>query len=184
MTNLLAVNKKPLNEIVEKVALDHALKEIIEKRVVVANKRLTDADGVTYSPITVTSKEGKITLNPQHVVLDEIVVYAQNRCSTCHGKGYFVRDVPKNHITDPKDFIFLSNANLDKMTEEELKLWQEHEAQNKFWRILLPCNCAMRKALRKEPDLFANSLGNVIVRIDWEKAPIDEDSKGYTGVQG
>lgn len=169
-------DKKHIKDLINPAVLKELLKQIQDSRKVVENRKLTDIDGVEYGSVehTDTDRHVKYIIRGVHVPMDEIFKYAQSNCKECNSKGYKICHIDKRHVRDPGDFVLVSTEPLDDLSKEEMKLWREKMAREKAWRAMLPCQCALKKALRKEPDLRASDLGNILVRIEYEEIPLGE----------
>jgi hypothetical protein len=155
--------KKPLITMMDKVNFDIAIKKVMKTRKVI------DENTVTFETVEHTTGDKKYILKAVHVPIDHVFKYASSNCKMCtFGKGYYVMNVEKHKIPDPENYVMLSSMPVQDMSDEQQKILIEKEKQNKFWRIMYPCKCAVQRALEKEPDLLTNPLGNILLRVDYE----------------
>jgi hypothetical protein len=141
----------------------HMLTERVQK-----SRKVDRNDNVTYENFNQVYKDVSYDIKPVHVPIDYIFKYGSNSCKQCsYGKGYYVVNILKNKIPNPADYIILSDQPIKDMTDEQKKIFIELEKKKPFWRVLLPCNCAMRKAQAKEPDLLMNPTGNIVLRLTY-----------------
>ena len=168
--------KKPIRDVLDPATLTNLLKQVQNTRKVIESRKLTDIDGVEYGSVEHmdTDKHVKYVLSGVHVPMDEIFKYAQSKCNVCNSKGYKVVNIDKRKIQEPGDYVLISSQPLDDLTPEQLKLWKENVAKQNAWRTMLPCQCALKRALKKERDLYANDWGNILVRIAYEETPFGE----------
>ncbi|MBD3261058.1 MAG: hypothetical protein GF334_05150 [Candidatus Altiarchaeales archaeon] len=169
-------DKKYITDLIDPALFKDLLKQIQDSRKVIESRKLTDIDGVEYGSVEHIDKDKsvKYTIRGVHVPMDKIFKYARGNCNTCNSKGYTVVHIDKKYVKEPGDYVLVSSEPVDGLSKEEMGIWREKMAREKAWRAMLPCQCALKKALKKEPDLYANELGNIIVRIEYEEVPLDE----------
>ena len=157
------IEKKPLIMELDQVNFTLAAKELMKTRKVV------DETTVTYGTVEHRLGDKKYVITAEHVPIDYIFKYASSNCKMCtYGKGYYVAHVEKHKIPNPEDYVMLSTVPIKEMSEEEQNIWREKEKLNKFWRVMYPCQCAVKRALNKEPDLLTNPSGNILLRASYE----------------
>lgn len=154
--------RKSLVEELDKPNFEIALKELMKTR------RVIDESTVQYGTIEHSCGNKKYTITATHVPIDYVFPYAKGSCKQCNSKGYQVINIEKHRIANPQDYVMLSNVPIQDMTEDEQRIWREKEKLNKFWRVMLPCRCAVTRALLKEPDILTNPDGSILLRTSYE----------------
>jgi len=153
--------EKKLSDVLDKAAFDILCKEIMKKRRV-------ENDDVIYELFDYKAKGATLEIKAEHVTIDEVFDYAKSSCKQCNGKGYYIINMEKRRIPNPEDYVVMAKEPINDMPEEMKKIWIEKEKKNKFWRVMLPCRCALKVAHAKDPDFLSNGEGNILVRVKYE----------------
>ena len=157
-------------EMTQKVAEKKSLRDLLDEsnfrfvvdRIMKTRKNEGD-DRVSYEPFTHKTGTMEIDINPVHVPTDTLFKEAKSSCKDCNSKGYQVHLIPKQRIRNPEDYIVLSEVPFRDLSEEEKKKIIEQEAKKTTWKVMLPCRCAVKRALMKDNSLLVNELGNIVV---------------------
>lgn len=134
-------------------------KEILNSR------KCNGDDDFSYSIIEKDHEGKTYVITPRHVPIGESMSYGNSSCNKCYGSGKMVINMEKSKISNTDDFIMLSDVRLDGLTEEQKKIVVEKEKQRKFWRVLLPCPCTIKKMLKKKKQIVSNDLNNIVIEI-------------------
>jgi hypothetical protein len=155
------MEKRRIKDIFNTAEINSIVKRIYQTR------KIDKDDKISYEG-TETNKNGiKYKISAEHVPVERIMEYSKSGCRTCGGLGRKIVNILKSRIPDPENYVVLSNQPIGQMTEEQRKIWIEKEKKNPFWRILLPCRCAL-KNIEKTGDIFSNPFGNITMRLDYE----------------
>lgn len=163
------MEKKALREIFNISEMNSIAKKIFQTK-----KKGLYGDDATYEDIEIQKDGVTYKISAEHVTVAEIMKYSKSGCRTCGGLGRKIVNILKTRIPDPDNYVIFSETPIDTMPPEEKKIWIEKQKQNPFWRILLPCECALKK-IGKTEDIFSNPLGNITMRLDYE---ILDDDQG------
>ena len=154
-------DKKLLTELLPSTTISILSKKVMKNREVIK-------DEVVYKEFEWEEKGVTYRVIPRHVPIEDVFKWAANSCKNCSSKGYYVLQMDKGKIKNPEDFIIMSDQNLEDMSEEQKKIMIQEESRKSYWRVLLPCKCALKRMQRKMPDVLSTDLGNILVKLDYE----------------
>ena len=152
---------RPLKDVMDSLNLQKALEELLKTR------EPKDDDSVDYTDVEYSCGGRKYIIHGDHFPIDDIIKFSKSSCKQCNGKGYTVSNVKKTLIPDVANYIVLAKVPIREMSEEQVKIWTEKEKLNPLLRIMLPCSCALNAAKKKDPNLFANDIGNIVLQISY-----------------
>ena len=158
----MSEQKAPLESILDAVAFKYVIIEIMKTRAV------SPQDEVTYQPIEKKYKDVTYIIKAEHVPIEYLIKYSSSNCKKCNSKGYSIIYVSKSKIANPQDFVVLADRSVEKMSDEEKKLWLEVEKKKPTWRVMLPCKCTIKNISKKEHTIVANDMGNIVARLSYE----------------
>ena len=141
-----------------------SLAKAIYKEILDSRKCVGD-DAFSYTTIEKDHEGKTYVIIPRHVPVGESMSYGNSSCKHCYGSGKKIINMEKNKISNTDDFLMLSDIRIDGLTEEQKKIVIEKEKQKKFWRILLPCPCTIKKMLKKGKQIVSNDLNNIVIEI-------------------
>lgn len=158
------MQKKPLSELVDRHSYGTLCNNVLKTRKV-------DGDGhATYDKLEHKHGDTVYMVEAIPVSIDEIKNYAKPNCNKCTEKGYYVMRVEKSKIKDPENYYMVASQPINAMSEEQRKIWIEKEKKNKYWRILYPCPCALKRAADKIDDFVHNPAGNITFRLEYQES--------------
>lgn len=170
---LNSVKKPALTEIID----DYNFKLIGEK---ILKSRNSENGVTTYDKIEHSTNGKTYDIYPIHFPLEDVFKEANSSCNNCYGKGYQIINLEKKKIPDPSGFLLMEEPEPENLSDEQKKLWHEMQANKKFWRIMKPCNCAVKRLFKRHSDIFSNGLHSIFVKVDYdvreEKTDISEDN--------
>ncbi len=137
--------------------------------------RQTSADDkITYPDIPWKIAEKEYLLRAVHVPLEDITKKVASKCKRCNSRGYLVMWVSKVKLTDPDNYIILSDAPFKTLSKEEQKIQTEKMKQSPTWKIALPCQCSMKGYLKsqmreKTSDVIMYTPNyNIVMKMSYE----------------
>lgn len=134
-------------------------KDLMDSRKFVGN------DQFIYTPIERVVEEKTYVISTRHINISETMSYANQSCKQCYGTGKKVMCVDKKKISNTEDFIILASVPLKGLTEEQKMAIIEEEKKGKFWTVLFPCPCTIKNMLKKDKQILANDLHNIVVEV-------------------
>lgn len=143
---------------------DHTLIDAIYKEIMTSRTYAKD-DIFTYAPIEKTKDDKTYVVTSRHVSVKECMTFANSSCNKCWGTGRKIMEIDKGNVPNVEDFIMLASVPLDGLSEEQKKIAIEKEKTFKFWRILLPCSCTLKKMIKSGKQIVNNDMHNIIVEI-------------------
>lgn len=154
--------KTPLSKILDRNNY-RTLCEKVEK-----SRKVSDDGSMFFEDISYTYGGKSYRVLPIFMPVEDVKKYSKSSCNKCYGKGYAIHLKEKSKISNPQDYTLMATQPINNMTEEQKKIWIEKEKENKFWRVLLPCSCAVKNAAKKIPDFLFNNEGNILIRLEYE----------------
>lgn len=158
-----------ISEKLGKESLQIILRHVIDSRKVIDSARLTDSDGVSYEEFTQKSGDVELIIRPKHVTIDDVSEYANPKCRTCNSKGYMSVQIAKHKLKGASDHIILSRKPLDGLTDEQKDAIIEEEKKSTTWRIILPCECAVKRMSKNDPNFFVSDDRAIMFTLDYEE---------------
>lgn len=143
---------------------DRTMVEALYKEIQASRKCIGD-DVFTYTPIEKTKGDKTYVITPRHVPVRECMTFSNSSCKKCWGTGRVIKEVEKHTIPNVEDFIMLSSISFDGLSEEQKKIVLEKEKATKFWRLLLPCSCTIKRMLKKGKQIVSNDMRNIVIEI-------------------
>ena len=156
------VELKKIEEIFDAIILKHIINDIMKSR------KVSPQDEVTYQLVEKEYKGTTYVIKAEHVPIEHLIKYSSSNCKKCNSKGYSIIYVSKSKIANPQDFVVLADRSVEKMSDEEKKLWLEVEKKKPTWRVMLPCKCTIKNISKKEHTIVANDMGNIVARLSYE----------------
>jgi hypothetical protein len=159
----------PIRDKVGTNSMQILMRRSLDGRKVVDGARLTDKDGVTYEEFTHDAGDKMFVVRPKHVTIDEVSAYANLKCKICNSKGYFVANIAKAKLKGPSDHVILSNKPFEGLNEEQRNEIIEEERKRKTWRVILPCDCAVKRMSKADPNFFVSDDRAIMFTLDYEE---------------
>lgn len=169
----MSENKKTQMKLDEKFGQETAsivLRRALDVRKVVDTKLLTDKDGVTYDEFIQEYKGTTYKIRPIHVSIDEVSEYANPKCNVCYGKGYYTSNISKAVLRNPGDHVILSKQPFEGASDEEKERLIAEERKSTTWRVLFPCECAVKRMRKAEPNFFLSDDRSIMLKIEYEES--------------
>jgi len=163
--------KPPLFTVVDNWNFNEAAKKLLATRKVSEEGRV-----ISYEEITHKMMDKILKLRGVNVSYEEIHKQANNKCKTCNGKGYYVKNLLKSKFPNPNGYLVLEDLIPDNLSEEQQKIWKAKIEALPTWRIFTNCTCAVMKYLKKNLDVIVNDNHNIFVRIDYDIVPATESA--------
>lgn len=153
--------KKLLTDLISESSISILGKQVLKNR--------KNDDGIiTYQEFDWKEGDAEYRIIPKHIPIKDAFKWASGSCKNCNSKGYLILRIEKNKIKSPEDFIIMSEKSLDNMTEEQKEILIKEEAKKSYWRVMLPCGCALKRMQRKTPDMLCTDLGHILVKLEYE----------------
>lgn len=158
------MNKKlKVDDIFDSISIKAFSNEIMNSR------KCTGDDKFSYDVLEKKRDNKTYLLTPIHVSVRDVIDMGNSKCNKCYGTSKKIINILKEKIANPDDFLMLAKRSMEGLNEEQKKILIEEEKQNKFWKILLPCNCAMKKLIKKEDFILSNDMNNIIIKVICEE---------------
>jgi hypothetical protein len=138
-------------------------------RKVIDEARLTDKDGVKYEEFTHKCNDVEYVIRPSHVTIDEVAAFGSSKCNVCWGKGYKIVNLAKVTLRSPHDHVILSSRPFDGLSDEDKEKVIDEEKKSKTWRVLLPCDCAVKAISKKDKDFYVSNDRAIMFRVTYEE---------------
>lgn len=155
--------KLKVDDIFDSISINAFSKEIMNSR------RCIGDDDFSYDVLEKKKDNKTYFLIPKHISVKEVINLGNSKCKRCYGSGKKIINILKEKIPNTNDYLMLSRRSMANITEDQKKLLIEEEKQNKFWRILLPCECAMKNLIKKEDLILSNDMNNIIIKVICEE---------------
>jgi len=143
--------------------------QVLGKRKVVGEAKLTDKGGVTYEEFTQEFGGVTYVFRPEHVTIDEVSKFGNPRCNVCFGQGRKTVEIAKTRLKGPGDHVLLSRGPFEGSTQLEKERLIELERKSKTWRVLLPCECAVKAMSKRDPNFFVSDDRAIMFRVVYEE---------------
>ena len=130
-----------------------------------ASRRCAGDDLFTYSPIEKSKGDKTYVITSRHVSVRECMTFSNSSCNKCWGTGRIIKEVEKHTIPNVEDFVMLSSISFAGLSEEQRKIVLEKEKSTKFWKLLLPCSCTIKRMLKKGKQIVSNDMRNIVIEI-------------------
>jgi hypothetical protein len=153
-------NKNIIDKIFDPVIIKSLSKEIF------ATRRNVGDDDFIYDKLEKVINGKTYILTPVHLTMDKITDRAKNSCKDCNGTGRKVIRYLKEDISNPLDYVILSDVPTKGLSEEEIKEVVEREKKNKYWRVVIPCRCTIKSMIESGEFILSNREQNIIIRVD------------------
>lgn len=137
------------------------------------DRRCAGDDRFSYKIIERKKGNKTYILTPIHISVRDVIDMGNSRCKKCYGSGKKIISILKEKIKNPDDFLMLANRSMINLTEEQKKIIIEEEKKNKFWKILLPCDCAMKNLIKNGDFILSNNMNNIIIKVICEEKSED-----------
>lgn len=146
----------PLEGIFSQMLVNAIYKDIM------ASRKCVGEDDFSYDVLERPFGEKTYIITTRHIPVSESMKYGNSSCNKCYGSGKKIINIEKSKIANTKDFVMLSSESTRGLSEEQIV---EQEKKNKFWRVMLPCSCAIKRMLKKGMYIYANDMNNIVVEI-------------------
>jgi len=160
------MDRKPLREVVGDASYSFLVNKLL-------NSRSVSADGVAgfgEVPYETDSEIYKVTAKV--VDVEEITKNAKGSCKHCNfGKGYYVINIPKTTLKDPRGHMVLDTDPPENITEEAKEVWLAKKNKETTWKIVRVCTCAIAESLKKNPHLIVDSNHTVFIEAEYTVEP-------------
>lgn len=143
---------------------DRTMVEAIYKEIQ-ASRRCAGDDVFTYAPIEKTKGDKTYVITSRHMSVRECMTFSNSSCNKCWGTGRIIKEVEKHTIPNVEDFVMLSSISFAGLSEEQRKIVLEKEKSTKFWKLLLPCSCTIKRMLKKGKQIVSNDMRNIVIEI-------------------
>jgi len=164
---------------------NEALMNVIDKKSfeIITGKLLATRKVVSETEIIYEEVEQKVAgkllkLRGIHVPLDKVYPYASSNCRICtYGKGYFISNILKHQYPDPRGFMVLEPKMPEGLSEEQQNIMQAKFEKIPTWKIINTCECAVKRALKKNPNWVSTANRNVFIELDYNFEDVPEEEK-------
>jgi len=158
-----------LSDRIGSVNTEIVLRKALDARKIVNDALLTDPDGVTYDEFTHGILDKEYVFKPQHVTIDMVSDHGSSSCRDCNGKGYKVVEIAKGSLKNPADHVILSRKPIDGLEGAEKEAAIEAERKHARWRVLLPCECAVKALHKYDPNFYASQDRAIMFKLVYEE---------------
>jgi hypothetical protein len=154
--------KKHLVELVGGLTYNNIINKLL-------NSRKVDKDGnKTFGEVEHDIDSGKLKITAKPIDITEITKNGKGSCRRCSfGKGFYVINIPKSKLKDPRGHMVLDTDPPEYFNEEQKKEWSAKKAKETTWKIVKVCDCAIKESIKKHPNLVADSNGAVFIETDY-----------------
>lgn len=154
---------KSLREVFDQVSLNNIIGRLSRNK-----KYDPSSDSISFDPMDFSYNGVDYVIDGEWVSVNEVIEHASSSCRVCNSKGYSITEIAKNKLLNPQDYVILSTEPINEMNEEMKKLWIEKEKKKNTWRIMMPCQCAIKRLLKEDESAIAVGDGNLLMRIKYK----------------
>ena len=150
---------KYLYELISSVAYMNICNDVLATR-----KVADDGEGeVTYAEVKYTVGGKTYTVQGTHFPLGKVFSYATENCKYCHSKGYETISISKKKLPDPTGYYVVEEDTFPKDRDPSIVY-----ASLDTWKIITPCDCAVKNVLKEHPELFTIDTKSVYVGLTYQ----------------
>lgn len=123
---------------------------------VLSTRKENEDESITYDEIEYSVGGVVYKVQGTHYPVQDVIASASSKCKDCSSKGYIITNVTKERLPDPSGFLVL---------EDEPESGSSKESTT--WRILTPCECAVKNVIRANGSLFTIDTRCVFVDLSF-----------------
>lgn len=160
----MSEEKKPsIQSVLSPVVMQQVGKDILRSR-------KSEKGVITYDSIKKISEGKEYTIYPVHFPMEKVFEYGKSSCKDCNGKGYLIKRIEKKKFPDPSTYLLMEDLPPMDLSEAQMKIWEEKKKEEKMWRIMEPCHCAVKRAFKENENLLANGIHTMFLKVDYDVA--------------
>lgn len=148
-----------IEQLFNKSFVQTIIKEIFDSR------KCVGEDNFSYTEIEKVANDKTYIIKARHISLEEALKFHDPRCKQCYGTGRKVVNIEKSRIKHINEFIMIASMSTADLSEEQKRIFVEREKLNKFWKVLLPCNCTIKNMIKKDMYIISNDMHNIVAEI-------------------